>query len=305
MSPTTIELPHVAGVSHARHDIGGITVHVAEAGSGPPLVLLHGWPQHWYCWRRVVPLLAVDHRVIMPDLRGFGWTDAPRTGYEKEQLATDLFRLLDVMELDRVGLVGHDWGGWVGFLASLRDPERFRAFVALGIVHPFQKPSLGKVAQAWRGAYQVALAAPVVSRLALQSSPRLVDTMVRLGLRGGGDAPGIGNPAAEDPPRYGAVLQQPERARASVQMYRTFLAREVPNLGRYNGQRLHVPTRLLVGAQDPISSPSLLDGWQDNADDMTVEVVPDAGHFLPEEVPLRVAQLVRSTMDGSASRTGG
>ena len=74
-------------------------MHVAEAGSGPPLLLVHGWPQHWFCWRRVVPLLADRYRLIMPDLRGHGWSDAPR-GYDKEQLATDLLGLLDTLELD-------------------------------------------------------------------------------------------------------------------------------------------------------------------------------------------------------------
>src|SRR5204863_7343073 len=120
-------------------DVGGLSVHVAEAGSGPPLVLLHGWPQNWYCWRRVVPLLAPKFRLIMPDLRGHGWSDAPRRGYEKEQLADDLVGLLDALQLDEVGMVGHDWGGWVGFLACLRAPERFGGLLALGIPHPFQR----------------------------------------------------------------------------------------------------------------------------------------------------------------------
>ena len=112
-------LPDVAGVTHRWVDVAGLSVHVAEAGAGPPLLLLHAWPQHWFCWRRVVPLLSDRYRLIMPDLRGHGWSGAPRRGYEKEQLATDLLTLLDTLELDKVGLVGHDWGGWTGFgLAS-------------------------------------------------------------------------------------------------------------------------------------------------------------------------------------------
>ena len=268
--------------------MGDLAIHVAEAGSGPPLVLLHGWPQHWYCWRSVVPQLSTQFRLIMPDLRGFGWSEAPHDAYEKETLADDLIGLLDALDLDRVGLVGHDWGGWVGFLAALRRPERFAAFVALGIVPPFQQLTAAKMAQAWRGTYQVVLAAPVLGRALLQSSPRFVDSMVRLGLRGA-------EPAVSDPSTYGAVLQQPARARASVQMYRTFLTREVTGLSRYRRRRLTVPTRLLVGSHDPVASPALLDGWQPHADDMRVEFAEGAGHFLPEEIPGRVAELVVET----------
>ena len=103
-----------SGVTHRWVDVAGLSVHVAEAGAGPPLLLLHAWPQHWFCWRRVVPL-SDRYRLIMPDLRGHGRSGAPRRGYEKEQLATDLLTLLDTLELDKVGLVGHDWGGWTGF----------------------------------------------------------------------------------------------------------------------------------------------------------------------------------------------
>ncbi len=124
-------------------------VHVAEAGDGPPIVLLHGWPQHRYEWRRVVPELSRTHRVIMPDLRGLGWSSVPDGPYDKETLVDDLLDLLDAEWLDEVDLVGHDWGGWVGFLAGLRAPERFRSLTALGIVHPWP-PSSVALRNAWR-----------------------------------------------------------------------------------------------------------------------------------------------------------
>jgi pimeloyl-ACP methyl ester carboxylesterase len=79
--------PEIEGAEH-RHvqietaDAGRLRVHLAEAGSGPTLLLLHGWPQHFWCWRRVVPQLAGDFRLVCPDLRGFGWTDAPGRGYD-------------------------------------------------------------------------------------------------------------------------------------------------------------------------------------------------------------------------------
>lgn len=290
----SVELPHVDGVSHRHVQVAGLSVHVAEVGRGAPLVLLHGWPQHWYCWRRLIPLLP-GRRLIMPDLRGHGWTDAPHGGYEKEQLATDLLDLLDALAPEPVGLIAHDWGAWTGFLACLRRPERFTGLLALGIVPPFQRPTVDKALQVWRGAYQLALAAPVVAEAALRSSPRFVASGIA--------AATVRNDAtsASDRLAYGRVIQQAERAKATVRLYRTFLLRELPLLGRYQDQRLSVPTRLLIGDGDPIGSPALLDGWQAHADDMTVAVLAGAGHFLPEETPREVAEAARSLFSLSAS----
>jgi pimeloyl-ACP methyl ester carboxylesterase len=277
-------MPDVAGVTHRTVQVGDLAVHVAEAGAGEPLVLLHGWPQHWYCWRRVVPLLADRYRLLMPDLRGHGWTSAPASGYDKEQLATDLLGLLDILELPRVGLVGHDWGGWTGFLSCLRAPERFSAFLALGILHPFQRPSLAKALQGWRMAYQVPLSTPLLGQSLMRAG--LASRVVHAGSRRD-----VG-----DVSTYGEVLREPARARATVQLYRTFLLSESPRVGagRYTGARLTVRTLLVNGDSDLVSSRAMLDGWQRNADDMSVEVLPGVGHFVPEEAPEEVAARVRA-----------
>jgi pimeloyl-ACP methyl ester carboxylesterase len=277
----------VTGVRHRQVACRGLSFHVAEAGDGEPLVLLHGWPQNWYCWRRLVPLLP-GRRLIMPDLRGHGWSDAPGDGYEKENLVDDVLALMDALGLDVVGLVGHDWGGWTGFLAALRAPDRFSALLALGILHPFQTPTVAKALQAWRGAYQLLLAAPVVAQAALRASPRFVAAAI--------SAATVRDDANSSAERrlYGEVLQDPARARATTQLYRTFLLRELPHLQRYQGQRLQVPTRLLIGDRDPIGSAAMLSGWQSHADDMTVEIVPSAGHFLPEEAPTEVAAEIKA-----------
>lgn len=271
-------LPALAGVTHRTVQVADLAVHVAEAGSGEPLVLLHGWPQHWYCWHRVVPLLADRYRLVMPDLRGHGWTSAPADGYDKEQLATDLLGLLDVLELPQVGLIGHDWGGWTGFLACLRAPERFGSFLALGIVPPFQRPTLGKALQGWRLGYQLPLSTPLVGQALMRAG--LAGQVVRAG----------STRSVSDVATYGEVMREPARARATVQLYRTFLLQESWRVGRYADARLTVPTRLVNGDSDPVANGALIDGWQEHADDMTVELLDGVGHFVPEEAPEAVAQ---------------
>ena len=296
--PSRVPLPALDGVRsrfvQVAADDGPLTVHVAEAGpaDAPPLVLLHGWPQHWWCWRHVVPLLADSHRLVMPDLRGHGWSAAPPGGYDKPTLAGDLLALLDALDLPEVGLVGHDWGGWTAFLAALRAPERFRGLVALGIVHPWQRPTPGRALQAWRMSYQAALSTPLVSERALRASPRFVEAA----LRAGSARPGVYTP--RDLHLFGAVLQEPARARATVRLYRSFLYGEAVQvgLGRYADQRLTVPTRLVVGDADPVATRPFLSGWQGRADDMAVEVLPGVGHFVPEEAPQEVAERVRALL---------
>jgi pimeloyl-ACP methyl ester carboxylesterase len=118
-------------------------MHVAEAGEGDPIVMLHGWPQHWYLWRDVIPLVAPHARVICPDLRGFGWSDVPSSDYDRETMARDVLALLDALELERVRLVGHDWGGWIGFLLCLNEPRRISRFVALSILPPWPSATRG------------------------------------------------------------------------------------------------------------------------------------------------------------------
>ena len=89
----------VAGAVHGYADLGGVLIHYVTAGSGPPLVLLHGWPQTWYEWRHIVPALAPHYTLVMPDLRGLGDSSRPADGYDKKTVANDIWRLVH----DRLG----------------------------------------------------------------------------------------------------------------------------------------------------------------------------------------------------------
>ena len=276
--------PPLEGVEHRFVGAAGVRVHVAEAGEGPPIVLQHGWPQHWWAWRELIPALAERHRVICPDLRGHGWSDVPQDGYEKEQLATDLLAVLDALELDRVLLVGHDWGGLAGFLACLRAPERFSRFLALGILHPWpRRPGLDP-RPLLRARYIAMLAAPLLGR---QVTQRL--GFVPAALKASRSA---GSWTEAELACYSERFHDPRRAQATVALYRAFLLRELVPLvgGAYADRRLTVPTRLLIGGRDGLFKDNPLDGYQDHADDMEVETVPGAGHWLAEEAPEAVLE---------------
>jgi pimeloyl-ACP methyl ester carboxylesterase len=271
--------PLVAGVEHRFLDAGGLRMHLAEAGEGRPIVMLHGWPQHWYLWRRVIPLLAPHVRVLCPDLRGFGWTDVPSRGYDRETMAQDVLALLDELGLDRVDLVGHDWGGWIGFVLALRRPERIRRFVALSIAPPWPSRDPRTLLEAWRIAYQIPLALPQLGRRGVEHG------LARLALRAGSGAFSEGEIDAFTERLKG------ERAHASELLYRTFLLREaVPVFaGRYAGLPFEVATLLLVGERDAVMPTRAVRGQAARADALELEVVPEAGHFIVDEKPELVA----------------
>src|SRR5687767_1327296 len=158
------QMPQVEGVKHSFVPVGDLNFHVAEAGEGDPVLLLHGWPQHWYCWRLVMPALAKRHRVLAMDLRGFGWTDIAWQGFEKENMADDVANLVSALDLDRVKIVGHDWGGWIGYLLALRRPELVERLVGLSVPPPFLRPQPRGLAVLPRMRYQLALASPLAVR---------------------------------------------------------------------------------------------------------------------------------------------
>jgi pimeloyl-ACP methyl ester carboxylesterase len=288
--------PEISGAEHRfveieTADAGPLRVHYAEAGEGPPLLLLHGWPQHFWCWRRVVPQLAGEFRLICPDLRGFGWSDAPGRGYDNETFAADAVALLDALGLDRVGVIGHDWGGFSSFLLALNHPGRVRALLALSTPIPWLRPSPRLLAATWRTWYAWALA--TIGREAVRRRPGAV----RLMLRRGAPDEAIDEGEAEV---YAERLREPARAEATQLLYRSY-ARSVLALHerRYESLRLTVPARLVVGRGDQAVPEVVVTGFEPHADDMRLELVDGCGHFVPEERPDLVVRRARELFGAS------
>jgi pimeloyl-ACP methyl ester carboxylesterase len=293
-------LPAVPGVAVAHRRVAlrdGTHLHVAEAGDGPALVLVHGWPQHWWAWRRLLPALAQERRVICPDLRGLGWSDAPPGDYAKERWAADLVALLDALELDAADLAGHDWGGLTVLLAALRAPDRVRTVAALSIMHPWPRPErTAPLALAAALSYQLPLATPVAGEQLLRRAPVLVRELIRRGSHRDHHW------RDDELDAYAEVLRAPERARASSAIYRTFLVREAAALaaGRYRGRRLAMPALLLTGDADPVVAAAVIDGIERHAGARArTEVVARAGHFLPEERPEAVLAALGAHLAGA------
>lgn len=287
MAPITDRpLPDLPGAEHRWVNVRGAQLHVAELGHGAPVVLLHGLAQHWYAWRKVAPMLSDDYRLICVDLRGFGWSEQTRRGYDIGNLASDVTALLDALELQRVSLLAHDFGADVAFRICLRAPERVESLVVLNMTHPWPKqrqllPNL------WRMWFTAFWEYPILGRWVLRHWPAFTRFLLR---REVADTDGWHDADLDE-----FVEGTQHSARAEQSLLWQYILRDIPALiGRTRRhQRLAAPTLMLAGAKDPVIPPSLLAGADKHADRLEVRVIADTGHYLHEERPAIVAAAVR------------
>ena len=272
--------PEIDGVEHRYLDVRGIRMHVAEAGSGEDVVvLLHGWPQHWWMWRKVLGALTPQHRVLMPDNRGFGWSETPRKGCHPDAFAEDAIALLDELGIERAKLAGHDWGGFAAFIAAADHPDRVERAAAINVVAPWTAPnSVAAIAGSWRSWYAGVVAAPFAGRW-------FTRTRIPWFLR----APGRDHVFSDEEAEvFAERLRGRERVRASAQLYRAYQRILIDSLlrrGRYRRMRMTVPGLLLFGTDDFFLPTAWLKGARRGADDLTIELIEGCAHFSPEERP--------------------
>lgn len=288
VTPTIPAPPDIPGaeqrtVTIQTHDAGPLDVHLYEAGVGPPVLLLHGWPQDAWCWRHVIPRLADRYRLIAPDLRGFGQTGAPADGYNGLAIGADAIALLDALDIEQSHLIGHDWGGFGAFAAAIAAPQRIASMVVLNTSPPWLELTPRLVVALRRSWYVFVLAA--WGERIVRDRPALIARMLRADRVHDAISPA-------DAQGYAARLRRPESARATQLLYRSFVRsfRTVLVKRAFADLRLAVPTHFLFGAQDGALSPIVLNGIERHCDDVTVEVVPDSGHFIAEEKPALVAE---------------
>ena len=122
-------------------DAGDLRQHVVTGGDGPPLLLVHGWPQTWYAWRLVMPALARDFSVVVPDQRGTGLTGKPEDGYDTGTLAGDVVALMDALGHRRFAVAGHDTGMWIGYALAADHPDRVARLAVAETPLPGVSPS--------------------------------------------------------------------------------------------------------------------------------------------------------------------
>ena len=288
-----MSLPDV-GVPLRSRSVDGASVrlHVVEAGpaDGPLVVLLHGFPEFWYGWRRqIAPLARAGWRVWAPDQRGYNRSAAPPdvAAYDVDRLADDVLALLDAAGAERARVVGHDWGAIVGWWLAMRDAGRVERLAVLNVPHPlaYRELVLRSPSQAARSWYVAFFQLPALPERALR----------RFGARSlvASSAPGTFTPADLD--RYRAAWARPGAARGMISWYRAAARRA----GRLHpgDPEVRPPTLVVWGEDDLALDARLAERSLAYCRDGRLVRLPGVSHWVQHEAAERVNRELLAFLD--------
>lgn len=267
---------------HYFHRNDGFT-HYVRSGSGFPVVLLHGWPQTWFSWRKIIPPLAERYTVIAPDLRGLGDSSRPLGGYDKRTVAEDIWRLVrEHLGFERFFLVGHDWGGPVAFWLAATRPSAVRCLAMLDTGVPGDgSGTFSQHGRRWHHAFHQTADLPEALIQGREA--------IYLGwfYRHYGFQPGAID--AADTEEYLRTYCQPGALRAGLAYYRALEQDVRDNEAVLAKGKLAMPVLALGGGQGFGRGGDTLESLQRVARDVRGGVVEDCGHWMPEERPTIIA----------------
>jgi pimeloyl-ACP methyl ester carboxylesterase len=276
-----------AGFVSNTAGVNGTAIHYVSGGHGPAVVLLHGFPQDWFEWRRVIPRLSQRFTVVAVDLRGVGGSAPSPDGYAAANLAEDIYRIIDGLDVGPAHVVGHDIGGWVAYALARRFPESVRTVMVLETPIPGIEPwlDLDIDVPMWHGEFHMIPDLPEALVTGRQATyfRHFFDV-------GTNDNRVISDADVE---HYAYAYRDPDHLRSAFEVYRAVPANMTFNAGQTDS--IDVPL-LLVGGEHvfgPVLSRLAQNlranyGWSD----VQMHIVDDGKHYLVEERPNDVAELI-------------
>ncbi len=267
--------------------VNGTTLHCVRGGTGPAVILLHGFPQDWSSYRRTMPRLAKNFTVFAVDLRGIGGSRATTDGYDAANLAEDIRQLAEQLKLKRVYVVGHDVGGWVAYAFARRYPQMARGVMILEVPLPGLKPSeeLKTNPQLWHFSFHQT---PNLPEKLLAGRQFIYFREHFFSFKG------VKNKAISDADamHFAASYNAPEQLRAGMEFYRAFPANENFNTAQRN--KLEIPF-VLVGGEHSFANllPKVAEDMRTHGcENVTIEIIKNGGHYVVDEQPETVSQLI-------------
>jgi pimeloyl-ACP methyl ester carboxylesterase len=284
-------------MEHKSIDVGSTRLHVVQEGKGPPVILLHGFPEFWYSWRHQIEALASKgFTAIAPDLRGYNLSDKPKgvSLYRMDYLVDDIIGLMSVLGHPAAHIVGHDWGGVIAWVLAAQQSDRVNKLVVLNAPHPVRMAqALVHRSQLRRSWYIFAFQVPGLPEWYVRQPG-----FIARRLRAWGLDPGM--LSDDELARYEEAIRMPGAARAALNYYRAAVRHptlKIPMVRR--------PALVIWGDRDGALGPELLDGLHHHASDLRIHRIPHAGHFVQQEAPEEVsAALIDFLREPAHAQTG-
>jgi pimeloyl-ACP methyl ester carboxylesterase len=249
-------------------DSAGVKIHYVTMGDGPLVVMLHGFPDYWYTWRKQMPALAERFQVVAVDLRGYNKSDKPEgvENYAMDKLVSDVRAVIEHFDRDKAILVGHDWGGAIAWSFAMSHPEMAERLIILNLPHPkgLMRELANNPQQKKNSQYARTFQQPGAAALL---TPELLAVWVR-------DA----NARA----KYVEAFRRSSIA-AMLNYYKANFPRE-PYDEAPEFPKVKCPVLMFHGLKDPALLPGALnDTWQWLEKDLTLITIPEAGHFVQQD----------------------
>jgi pimeloyl-ACP methyl ester carboxylesterase len=272
---------------HREIAANGQRFHAVEAGEGPLILLLHGFPQFWWSWRYVIPVLAdAGFRVVAPDLRGYGASDKPPRGYDLKTLSNDIAGMIPALGEHDAMIAGHGWGGLLAWTTAVLHRNRVRRLVTSGTAHPLTLRRAFVTNPAQQAAIGWSAAAMQIPRAESYLKRHDADAMIGLATRWAGP----GWPDAENEKRMREAFQLPGVAHCSLEYYR-WAFRSLPRpdgirFARAVRPPVSAPVLSLHGALDRCVLPETARASRKHVvGPYEFRLIPGVGHFIAEEAP--------------------
>jgi len=266
-----------------------IRIHYVTQGTGPLVVLMHGFPEFWYSWRHQIPFLAsLGYTVVAPDLRGYNDSDKPTKGYDVSTLLRDIVGLIKGLGYEKAVIIGHDWGGVLAWAFAMRYPQMTEKLIGLNAPPPWtyarEMRTWKQMRKSW---YVLFFQLPWLPEYLLgRNHAEMIARMLR------GSAVQKSAFPAEALQRYREAMSKAGALTASLNYYRMLVRRPRANSGLFSAT-VSAPTLLIWGAQDIALDIAMTHGLEQWVPNIQVKHIPDSGHWVQQEKPDLVNQYIR------------
>jgi len=290
-----------APLTHGEAQVGGgIRLHYVEAGEGPLVVLLHGFPEFWYGWRHQIPALAAaGYHVVAPDMRGYNLSDKPLgwRAYDAEHVARDVAGLIGHFGVERAYVVGHDWGAAVAYTVAMRHPEVVEKLAILNVPHTERMLAGFRTARQLRKSwYMFFFQLPWLPEKGLERDDF---SFLKRGLR----ADSREAFSDSDLERYVEAWSRPGALTGMINYYRAALRRS-PRATLAGLRQIEAPTMVIWGERDRHLGAELAQPLPQWVPNLRMERIPEATHWVQHDAPARVNQLLAEFFGAAQTHPG-